>query len=485
MRFILGPYGARVLREKTMAKKAAAKFDRAGLASLGAEKLAEILLDEASANKALKLRLQAALAGTAGSTKVLARIDKRLDQIERSASGITANRARELSTELGGMMRTIGGELGDDPVAAAERMVRMMSVMSGMTHRLYDRSAKLEKLSEDIIAAAVSMIAALPDAGQVMLVPALEKVRAADKHRELGDVFSQMMAVLGTAAADTWKKLLEGALKNSRSPQHILQLLQDLAVKRQDFDEVIRLEEAKPELYQDSLVLAHLLFDAQRFEQALDWVRRKPKGMRVIRIGGMTAAAGPDYGVQERKLLEADILERLKRRGDAQALRWQEFCETFEPDVLRTYIAKLDDFAEFEEMDKALHLVMTSKDAYKSLWFLIGWPKLDLAARLVIDHAQDWDGRQYELLSTAAEKLSEEQPEAATVLYRVLVSDILKRSLSQAYHHAASYLVALADLVPRVSAINGQYDHVRFMQSLRLKHAKKYSFWMLLPEDLR
>lgn len=467
-----------------MAKKATAKFDRAGLASLGAEKLADILLDEAQANKALKLRLQAALAGAGGSDKILGRIDKRLDQIERSVSGITANRARELAAELSGLVRTISGELGDDPVAAAERMVRMMAVLLGIMRRLYDRSAKIEKLGDEIDTATVSMIAALTPGHQVRLMPALDKVRGQDRYGELGDIFSRLIPVLAPDAADEWRQVLERGLGKDKDQVRALHLLQALALKREDFDEAIRLEEAKPELHQDSFGLAQCLFEAGRFEQALEWVRRRPKGMRVVNINGLKGAVGPEFGMGERKLLEADILERLKRRGDAQELRWREFQDTFDPAVLRTYISKLDDFAEFEEMDKAFNLVMDDKDIYKALWFLIQWPKLDLAAKLVEDKSGSWDGRHYNILSEAAERLAEEQAAAAIVLYRALVDDILRRGVSEAYMAAASYITSMAHLTEKSGGSISRADHEDYMRKLRIKHGKKYSFWSLLPADL-
>lgn len=471
--------------ERNMAKKATVKFDRAGLASLGAEKLADILLDEAQANKALKLRLQAALAGAGGSDKIIARIDKRLDQIERSASRITANRARELAAELGGLVRTISGELRDDPVAAAERMVRMMAVLLGIMRRLYDRSAKIEKLGEEIDTATVSMIAALTPAHQVRLVPVLDKVRGQDRYGELGDIFSRLIPVLEPDAANEWRQLLERGLGKDKDQVRVLNLLQALAMKRKDFDEAMRLEELKPELHQDSFGLAQYLFEAGRFEPALEWVRRRPKGMRVVDVNGVRGAVGPEFGMGERKLLEADILERLKRRDDAQALRWREFVETFEPAVLRTYISKLDDFAEFEEMDKAFNLVMGDKDIHKALWFLIHWPKLDLAAKLVVDNARNWDGRHYKILSEAAELLADEQVAAAIVLYRALVDDILRRGVSEAYLAAASYIASMDYLTEQSGGSISRAEHEDYMRKLRTRHGKKYSFWSLVPNDLR
>jgi hypothetical protein len=469
-----------------VAKKAVAKFDRKGLSSLGAEKLADILLEEAASNKPLKLRLQAALAGEAGADKISAMIDKRLDQIDKSKSGITSSKSKDLAVELAGMVRTIQTELGGaDRVAASERMLRLVCMQLSIMHRLYDRSAKLDKVFNEAGAAAISLVGELSPEQQLNIVPLIEKMRSADLLREQDDVFTSLMSCLNAEAGEAWKAFLKKVPEKNRTYPSALGLLQILAQKQGDFKELGRLELAKPEMFQNSLAMAQLLFEAEQFEDALVWVRRKPKGMHMIYVNGIRAAAGPDYGARERKLLEADILDRLKRRDEAQTLRWDEFSDSFDVDMLRQYISKLDDFAEFDEMDRAMALVMKSEDIYKSLVFLVKWPKLDVAAQYVMDHAKDWDGRYYELLSDVAVVLREDFPVAATVLYRVLVSDILKHSRSTVYDVASQYLAELAELAPRIVDEPSLPSHEHFMQSLRVKHGKKYSFWMLIPKELR
>lgn len=469
-----------------MAKKAVVKFDKKGLSSLGAEKLAEILLQEAAANKPLKIRLQAAIAGELGSAKICAMIDKRLDQIEKSTSRITAARSRDMAVELSGLVRTIHAELGStDRLAASERMLRLVAMQVLLVHRLYDRSAKLEKFFEQTNDAAVSLVTELTSAEQLTLVPAIEKMRSADLSSEQDGFFTRLMAALTVEAAEAWKSFLQKVPPKNRTYPSALGLLQLLAQKQGDFKRMSALEELKPEMFQNSLQMAQLLFEAEQFEDALVWARRKPKGMHMIYVGGIRAAAGPEYGARERKLLETEILDRLKRRDEAQKLRWDVFCESFDVDMLRQYLSKLDDFAEFDEMDRAMALVMQDKNIYKALLFLVKWPKLDLAARYIIDHAKDWDGRYYELLSPVTAALSEEYPDAATVLDRALLSDILNRNLSSAYEFAVQCLAELEAMSSRISDDASLPTHAQFMHSLRVKHGKKYSFWMLVPHDLR
>ena len=156
--------------------------------------------------------------------------------------------------------------------------------------------------------------------------------------------------------------------------------------------------------------------------------------------------------IYERRLLEAEILDRLKRREDAQELRWREFGETLDPNVLKLYLSRLDDFAEFDELDRALALAKEHEDIYLGLDFFLAWPRLDLAAAHVLRHSHDWEGRHYDDLAPAAEALSAKEPLAAVVLYRVLVEDILRRGIGMAYPHAGRY-VGDADATGRAQRI--------------------------------
>lgn len=469
-----------------MAKTASPKFDRKGLSSLGAEKLAEILLEEASVNKSLKLRLQAALAGEAGSSKITAMIDKRLDQIAKSKSGMRAAKARELAAELAGLVRTIHGELGAaDPQAAAERILRLVSMRPSIMHRLYDRSVKLEKMFEDANQAAITLVSALSVAQQVALVGLIDKIRSADVLSEDDALFAHLMDGLSVEAGAAWKDLLQKVPEKNRTYPSAIALLQALAFKQSDFKEMARLEERKPEIYQNSLHLAQVLYAAEQFDDALVWVRRKPKGMHMIYINNIRVAAVPDYGARERILLETDILDRLKRRDEAQKLRWDAFAKTFDVDILRQYLSKLDDFAEFDEMDRAMALVMQDANIAKTLLFLVQWPKLDMAAQFILDHASEWDASHCDMLSDVSATLHDDYPVAATVLVRALLMDILKRNLTSLYDLALSFLAELELLAEKIEGDMSLASHGQFMQDLRATHGRKYSFWAMVPYELR
>ncbi|KPF45638.1 DUF6880 family protein [Rhizobium sp. AAP43] len=468
-----------------MAKQVKAKLDKKGLTALGIDKLIDILLDEAAANKALKARLQTALAGEGGPDEMARLIDRRLDTIDQARTRINKARARDMAVEFSALARNILSELGlADAPAAAERILRFIGLRFPLSARLVADSARLWKVFEDAETATVQLIRSIDADEQARLVPHIERLRLRDKYGEHTGFLRELTAVLAKPASDAWRALLAEVVPTEPLKLGALDLLQALALHQGDIDAFLVLERQKPDNRRDTLAVADLLYRAARFEDALEWVRERPRGMRIIPVNGMPTSVGPEYGAHERRLLEAEILDRLKRREDAQELRWREFSEALDPGVLRLYLSKLDDFAEFDEMDRAFDVVRAHEDIYLALDFFITWPRLDLAAEQVLRHQHDWEGRYYDDLAPAAEALSAKEPLAAVVLYRVLVEDILRRGIGMAYPHAGRYVAELERLMPHLPAGHGLSTHLAFLAELRRSHSKKYGFWSSVPGGL-
>ncbi|MBL0370557.1 hypothetical protein JJB09_00820 [Rhizobium sp. KVB221] len=464
-----------------MARQVKARLDAKGLSNLGLEKLVEILLEESVANKSLKARLQAALAGTSGPEEITRLIDKRLDALETAKTSINSTRARDLAVELSGLMRNIQSELGGvDAFAAFERLMRLAALRLRIEHRLKSDSARLAKVFSEVELVLAELLPTLPEAAQENAVAMLESDRKRDRYGERFEFFATALCGIGKSAADRWQAILEGQIKAGEPGRFVSRLLQRLFLHRGDLDAYISLEKAKPDHSQDSYAIAGMLHKAGRYAEALDWVRKKIAAIRILPVNGIATKVGQDYQARERKLLEADILDAMKERSEAQALRWKVFLDTFDADVLRKYISKLDDFAEFDELDKAFAAVLESEHIYEALLFLIEWPKRDVAATHVMAHAKKWDARNHDLLVAAASALSEDQPLAATVLFRILLNHILDRAPIAAYPLAVGYFEALIALAPEIEGDPRLESHPSFLAGIRSRHAKKYAFWQMV-----
>ena len=183
---------------------------------------------------------------------------------------------------------------------------------------------------------------------------------------------------------------------------------QAIAEARGDLDGFIALEEAKHPNLRNTVDIAERLLAAGRATEALEWVRRthgRRAGHQQFDLADGLSVRDPSSN--RRVSLEAHILEALGDRAAAQDLRWSSFITTLDVGMLREHVAHLEDFAEFDVLDRAFDHVSSATAAYSALTFFIEWPKLDRAAKLVVERRDTWDGRHYYALLPAAQALEE------------------------------------------------------------------------------
>ncbi len=236
------------------------------------------------------------------------------------------------------------------------------------------------------------------------------------------------MRALGPIAADDsdWSK-------HARA-RRLTELRQRVADARGDVDALIEFETGLPGHFPDAAEIAERLTAAGCHREALDWLRRPSRpSVKRLRTEDLYASLAPrDPVADRRQRVEIRMLEALGERAEAHALRWKLFEETLDADSLRDHLAHLPDFEDVDALDAAFALALETPLVYGALRFLVQWPRLDLAERLVVKRRVEWDGRRYEILAPAAEALEFAQPLAATILYRALIGSILERAQSLA-----------------------------------------------------
>jgi hypothetical protein len=167
--------------------------------------------------------------------------------------------------------------------------------------------------------------------------------------------------------------------------------------------------------------------------------------------------------------------------AEAQALRWRVFEQRLSGEALRAFLAPLPDFDDMEAEDKAFATVATSGDVHAALRFFLDWPAVSQAAALIERRFREVDGDLYDLLSPAADVLSERHPLAATLVLRAMIDHSLTWSRHSRYRHAARHLATCADLV--VPDWGDVPDHAAYVTGLRRAHAKKAGFWAVVAEN--
>jgi hypothetical protein len=470
--------------------------------ALGPEKLAHLVLDEAGRSAPFRKLANAALAASKGPDAVAKLVDRRLGALEKARSFIEWEKTRSFRDDLRATVATITGELAPaSAIMAVERLLRFLATHEAVFERIDDSSGHVQGVYYDAIEA-LGVIAEKLTPDEADLLP--EQIMAAlgeSSHGYFIDVANAVAVHLPEPSLQRWDQLLLAQQKEAEKPQkdkarrsydspasQLRDVRQAIAGARNDLDGLIALEEKKHPNSQDTIEIAERLLGAGRAKEALVWVRKKPQAsLRYMSAEDLADGLVPHDPTTPRRIsAEAAILTALGNAQAAQALRWSAFEESLNTGILRDYIAALPDFEEFETLDRAFAHALLSSRRYRALAFFMEWPRLDLAAQLVIRDQGKWDGGQYYMLPPIAQALEHEYPLAATVIYRALIDDILARARSKAYGHAARCLAKLVALAkdPDIGALptkeTGISDHAAYVLSLRNAHGRKFGFWSLV-----
>jgi hypothetical protein len=242
--------------------------------------------------------------------------------------------------------------------------------------------------------------------------------------------------------------------------------LQDIADAQGDVDAYIaQYDEATRKVPKIAADIAQRLIAADRGSEALEIVEAAEHRNR----------RWPVFDWEDARIA---ALEAVGRGEDAQAARWSVFECALSAPHLKAYLKHLDDDLDAEE--QALDDALRYPSVLDALAFLINWPDLDRAAKLVLDRADELDGDTYEVLSPAAEALASRGPLAATLLLRAMIDFALDNARSSRYKHAARHLEECARLAPAIDDYAGFETHADYDARIRREHRRKSSFYRLI-----
>ena len=174
------------------------------------------------------------------------------------------------------------------------------------------------------------------------------------------------------------------------------------------------------------------------------------------------------------------VLDALGRRDDAQALRFALFERHMSAPHLKAYIQRLGDFDDVEAERAALSQVERHGNVHVALAFLINWPALDRAARVVDARIEEIDGDLYELLDPSATALEGKHPLAAVLLRRRLIDFTLQKARSTRYRHAVRHVREIESQQSDIADYGRHESRADYMARLERAHARKPAFWTLL-----
>ena len=118
-------------------------------------------------------------------------------------------------------------------------------------------------------------------------------------------------------------------------------------------------------------------------------------------------------------------------------------------------------------VDRAIEHASRFKPFTTALGFLVSWPALNEAARLVMARTGEIDGLANETLEPAARALEGRYPLAATLLLRAMIRDVARFSQGELYPRAQAWLLEAGSLAVQIGDFEGHEDHLAFERRVR------------------
>lgn len=466
------------------------------LEALGAERLAELLIQISTGNANHKRLLRMELVGNSSGAELAREVRKRMSSIARSKSWIDWQKVKSVKADLDTQRKSIVEKIApNDPQEAFDLIWQFLSLADSIFERSHDGSGLLIE----------SFHAASEDAGRIAAMAKISNERLVEKvfsvlqdngYGQYDELINAMAPALGEAGLRKLQKTVEAWAKepkqkvakkdkelvgwssngpvyrdelySSSRPIRVKVILQQIADALGDVDLYIEQQPEKSRTFATITTdIAQRLLAAGRIDEALEALDKTEfDGRREI--------------PSEWQALRAEVLEAHGRTDEAQQFRWKSFEQSLNSELLREYVKRLPDFDDVEAEEKAFAYVQAYPDANHALYFFIQYPSLAEASKLAIHRASEMDGDHYELMTDAAEKLSAKYPLAATILLRAMIDFTLDRARSGRYKHAARHLLECRSLSSGIEDYGLLAPHEAYVAHLKRVHGRKHGFWPLV-----
>jgi hypothetical protein len=466
------------------------------LEALGAQRLAELLIEVGNANAAVKRRIRLELAGAQSPGEVANELRKRLTTIARSRSFIDWQNRRTLIEDLETQRHAIVNQVAKaDATEALELIWRFMALANTVFERCDDSSGTVI----GVFHAAVRDLGAIAQAAKVAPEVLVERAFNALNENDYGQ-YDELIRVLCPALGPTGLEQLKGRFLEMSTVSPEKPKDKDRKVIGWGSGGPLYADEIASRRYEGTIRLAlQKIADAQGDVDA--FIAQQSKNARAVPTvaaeiarrllgaGRAEEAWNAINAVDENRSgwipfeweeVRLDVMEALGRKDEAQAFRWQCFERALNSAHLRAYLKRLPDFDDVEAENKALDLVAQHPKVHAALAFLVEWPAQERAAQLVQLRFKEIDGDRYELLDPAAVIIEGKYPLAAVLLRRALIEVTLQKGRATRYKHAARHVREIDSLNAQIKDYESFETHQQFMARLLKTHPRKSGFWQLL-----
>ena len=451
---------------KTVSRKRGSKhaLNAENLKSLGAPRLAELLIEFTANDPRGKRLLRLELAATVSPEAVAKVARTRLGALAKAGTSLSWKQVPALCDELEAHHRAIMDTAGKEkPALALELLWLLIAAVASVRERGglftsngFDQEA-MRQIGE---LASVTK----PDPEDL----AEDAFRALVQGRAYTEpVIPPLAPALGSMGLAHLKRRLRERDSTSRNGREPLLAIADA---EGDVEEFIRLhspeERMRPEYAAD---IARRLLGANRAAEALRTLDEAETGADARDVLNRPAFCWADARIE--------ALDLLGHREEAQEQRWSCFDRSLSLRHLRAWVQRFPGFDGMDAEERAFDHAERNHDEAAVLDLFVRWPDLARASSFVLRHAAALKGNGGEILTFAAEALAARFPLAATLVLRAMIGDTLTKGRDAPFKDAVRQLTECAGLASGITDFRSHPNHDAYVRALRKKHPYEYAFW--------
>lgn len=476
---------------------AAKSLNKKNLLTLGADALADLLLEAVKGDAARQRRVRLALSAEQSPRELAADVRKRFAAIRRARSYLSWKSQRTLARELSDLIGLIDTRIANrDADLAFDLLWQLLQLAPGIQERTDDSNGTIGGVMDSAMEAIAGLAVRL-ETDPVALADTVFEALLDNDYGEYDHAVTALGDALGDAGLAHLKTRAEALIAAPLSdadlerypyisdPARLAELardsrdrtarmiLQDVADLQGDVDAwMSRYTAEQLTFHTIAPDAAQRLLGAGRAEEALQ-----------VMENCMAKEDARDRWFDARAVDDTHFLclEALGREEELRAALWARFETRMCAPTLRAYLKRLPDFEDEEAWIRAQDKVLAFDDIARSLAFCLAWPDPRLCAQVVLRRGDELDGNAYEILTPAADMLAPEQPLAAVLIWRAMILYALDKARASRYRHAARHLASCLEADAAITDYAGHPDHGTFVQALRADHGRKSGFWRRVP----
>jgi hypothetical protein len=435
------------------------EFSVAAVEALGAARLAALIVDHAGRDAGFAQAVRLALTAVGPVDRLVAALNERLQALETDRRLFDNRESGALADSLDSLRQIISTELA---LRAPRAALTLLERFLRLDHSLFDRADDADGFVSDVFRHAVTDFGRLwslvPDRDPALLAEQVFALFSDNRHSVRDDIIPAAKEALGLAGLDALERLIReddparAAEASQWRPDRVRALI-EIAEARGDLDGFIALHQVAGTEGLAVKDICERLIAAGRLVEALERVER---------------AEVPEWQRGDTDRLRVEILERLGRHQEAQALRRDLFARTLSPSVLDDYLGWLPETERPAAWTDAVAVARQHEDVHGALTLLL---RLDpaAAAELVHHRSQDLNPHLYRILRPAAERLCDDHPLAALLIYRRLADGVLDGKQKQFHDYAINDVKTAQTLAARVKDWRGHPTGETYQEQVSAK----------------